>query len=326
MVQSGMGYRAVARQLGINHSEVSRLMAKFRQTGDVVDLPRSGQPRKTTPRQDRRLVRMAIQERDSSGPTLARSWSHAIGIPVSAKTVKRRLKSAHLRSRRPRKGAPLTQRHRQARRDWARLRRHHNNRYWRRIYWTDESRYHIQVVDGRKRVWRRPGEQYLPECMTNRSQGYGGSVMIWAAFSYDHKLPLIIIRGNLNGTRYRDEVLDTTIRPHFQLHAADRPLLQDDNARPHRARLVEAYKATNNINSIDWPALSPDLNPIEHLWDHLQQQINKRRPPVTTLQQLETALVQEYNRVPMRFLQRLVRSMPKRCQAVLRARGGHTSY
>ena len=181
-------------------------------------------------------------------------------------------------------------------------------------------------VDGRSRVWRRRSEEYNPECIQHKVQGFGGSVMVWGGFSHDHKLPLIIIHGNLNAVRYRDEVLDVAIRPHFHAQRQNRPLLMDDNARPHRARVIDTYKNANNISSIEWPALSPDLNPDEHMWDLLQRRVNQLQPPVTTLQQLEIALVREWNNIPMTFCRKLVRSMPRRCQAVIQARGRHTRY
>ena len=64
----------------------------------------------------------------------------------------------------------------------------------------------------------------------------------------------------------------------------------DDNTRPHRARIVDAYKATNNITSVEWPALSPDMNPLENLWDAVQRVLDAHQPPVTTLQQLLTVI------------------------------------
>ena len=76
------------------------------------------------------------------------------------------------------------------------------------------------------------------------SQGHrhliGGSVMVWGMMSYQRKTPLTTVHGNLNGTRYQDEILDVVVRPHFQQFQAEQPIFTDDNACPHRARLVDA--------------------------------------------------------------------------------------
>ena len=75
-----------------------------------------------------------------------------------------------------------------------------------------------------------------------------------------------------------------------------------------------------------WPALSPDLSPIEHLWDELGRRVRHRQNPPETLQELGDALVHEWNNIPQAFIQRLIGSMRRRCEAVVAARGGHTGY
>uniref|UniRef100_A0A3P8RRW3 Tc1-like transposase DDE domain-containing protein n=1 Tax=Amphiprion percula TaxID=161767 RepID=A0A3P8RRW3_AMPPE len=68
-----------------------------------------------------------------------------------------------------------------------------------------------------------------------------------------------------------------------------------------------------------WPAMSPDLNPIEHVWDQLKQRLDARTPPPCDLAELHVALVEEWNALPQNNVMRLVRSMRRRCQAVIAA-------
>ena len=150
--------------------------------------------------------------------------------------------------------------------------------------------------------------------------------MVWGMMSYEHKTPLATVDGNLNATRYRDEILDITVRPHFQQFQAEQPIFMDDNARTHQARLVDIYKVRCNINSLQWPSMSPDLNPIEHAWDALQKAVNALQPVVSTLQELHMALHQDWNQMPKETSRNFVQLMSRRCQAVLQARGGHTKY
>jgi hypothetical protein len=95
-----------------------------------------------------------------------------------------------------------------------------------------------------------------------------GSVMMWAAISNDSKAKLVHVPGNLTGVRYRDKILQ-----HHLMHVIDRQreLFQQDNARPHTPRLTMDYLEQNNIN-----VLPPDLNPIEHLRDHLDKRVHQR--------------------------------------------------
>ena len=72
--------------------------------------------------------------------------------------------------------------------------------------------------------------------------------------------------------------------------------------------------------------LSPDLNPIEHLWDEIQRRLNEELPGPTTAAELSVAFQRVWPLIPMAFINRLVNSMYRRCAAVINAGGGHTRY
>ena len=135
---------------------------------------------------------------------------------------------------------------------------------------TGESHFRLDHNDGRVRVWRRRGERLRDECIKEMTPFGGGSVMVWAGFSAHHRTPLHHVEGNLNGQRYRDEILRPLVVPALQ-QICQQAVPQDDNARPHRAKVVNTFLQQAGVNRMDWPACSPDLNPIENLWDHLEQ-------------------------------------------------------
>ena len=103
-------------------------------------------------------------------------------------------------------------------------------------------------------------------------------------------------------------------------------LLMHDNARPHIATVVREYLESLGIEAMDWPARSPDLNPIEHAWDMLGRRIQRRQPAPTTVRELEVALVEEWESIPQDSFRILIQSMPRRLQECIQGRGGHTSY
>jgi transposase len=98
----------------------------------------------------------------------------------------------------------------------------------------------------------------------------------------------------------------------------------DDNARPHRAKIVDQYLEQVGVQGLPWPACSLDLNPIEHAWDFLPRRVRRRQPRPETLNDLKVALEEEWAQITQDHLATLIQSMPNRLREVIRARGGNT--
>ena len=174
------------------------------------------------------------------------------------------------------------------------------------------------------RVYRRRGERYFDVNVKEHDRYGRGSVMVWAAVTMQRRTPLQFIAGNLTSQRYVDEVMRPMVLPFLRL-IGQGAVFQDDNARPHRGHIFNDFVRVNNINKIDLPANSPDLNPIENLWDQLGRMTYRDNPP-QTIPHLRHCLAQEWQNIPQATICRCVGSMRKRCQECVNARGGHTSY
>jgi hypothetical protein len=149
--------------------------------------------------------------------------------------------------------------------------------------------------------------------------------MIWAAVSFRYKSPLHFCDRSLTGQHYRDEILAPYVVPMFQAHQ-DLRIFQQDNVRPHTARFSMNVLQAQNVNCMHWPSLSPDIAPIDHVWDALGRRVDNRPVMPTTGATLRQALLEEWNNMPQRVIQSIILLMRRRCVACITARGGHTKY
>ncbi|KAJ8303830.1 hypothetical protein KUTeg_018623 [Tegillarca granosa] len=153
----------------------------------------------------------------------------------------------------------------------------------------------------------------------------GGSVMVWGGITANDRTPLVVIDRNLTGVRHRDEILQTHVIPFIQGQQCN-DTFQHDNARPHVARVAMDFLAQHNVNVLPWPAVSPDLSPIEHVWDEMERRLHHLPNQPVTLQGLAQELDQIWNSIPQAFFRHIITSMRRCCQSCVNANGGHTRY
>lgn len=313
----------VARALNRHHSSIQALKQKFDATGSVADRPGMPKRRVTTQRQDRYIVVSHLRDRFRPASVTSRQIQGHNGRNITPQTVRNRLRDAGIRCRRPLKGVLLTAQHRAARLAWARRHLRFTRADWANVLFVDETRISLQFADGRVRVYRRRGERYSANCVVQTNQFRGGSIMIFAGVSMHTKTPAIVVRGNLTARRYIQDIVQPVLVPHL---AANRGMqLLQDNATCHVARQTMNVLRANNIRVIQFPAKSPDLNIIEHVWDLFKRRI-RSLPQPPNLQALERDAIQVWQNLQQNDFQRFIMSMRSRCRAVIAARGGHTRY
>ncbi|GFY09721.1 transposable element Tcb1 transposase [Trichonephila clavipes] len=220
----------------------------------------------------------------------------------------------------------LTSRHRRDRREWATEHVYWRRNEWSNVLFSDESHFSVHPDNRRIFIWRDRGSRNNPAFVRESVRFGGGGVLVYGGISIDGHTDLYIIRdGPLTARRYRDEILRPIVVP-YAAAIRDYFILMDDNCGPHRANLGENFLFEEGIVRMEWPACSPDMNPIEHVWDALGRRVAGRQPPPQTLQELERALLEEWNRILQLVINILIDSMPQRCSTLLAVRGNHTPY
>ena len=121
-------------------------------------------------------------------------------------------------------------------------------------------------------------------------------------------------------------MLRETVLPFARQHFEDNFRLLDDNAPAHRARTVRDFLRAQDVTCMDQPPMSPDCNPIEHLWDEMGRAVARMDRQPRNLQELRQALLQSWEDIPVKRLRNLVDSMPRRLAALRLNRGGPTRY
>ncbi len=153
--------------------------------------------------------------------------------------------------------------------------------------------------------------------MSSAFSSKAASLMVCGCISAYGMGSLHVLEGTINAERYI-KVLEQHMLP------SRRCLFQQDNAKPHTAAIKTAWLRSRRVRVLNWPACSPDVSPIENIWRIIKRKIRQRRP--RTLQQLETYIRQEWDQIPTPKLQKLITSIPRRLQTVLKRRGDAETF
>lgn len=120
------------------------------------------------------------------------------------------------------------------------------------------------------------------------------------------------------------ELLETTMLPYAKKTMPKKWTFQQDNDPKHTSSLVKSWILKKKVTVLEWPSQSPDLNPIEHLWEELERRIRVRT--FKNPDDLMAAIEEEWHKIPIDRLMKLVDSMPARCAAVIKSKGYATKY
>jgi transposase len=314
-----MSYGDIARHLHVTERQVQHACG----TEHPTPLKRSGRPGLLSNEQKRVLIEFVCLSKLNRRLTYTQ-LSAAFDWDVSVYAIRHALQKAGFKRYAARAKPPISEQNRVNRLAWARDHLNWTREQWCAILWTDET----WVTAGRHtKTWitRRPGEELDPTCIVEKIPKKKGW-MFWGSFNGATKGPCLFWEkewGSINQQTYCERIVPLIhgrirMNPHLQL--------MQDGAPGHAAGDAKQELEERGISVIFWPAYSPDLNPIETVWNQMKDYIQDKFPEKLSYDQLRNAVREAWDTITVRQLGELIDSMRERCQAVIDANGMHTKF
>ncbi len=290
------------------------LLQWFNRTGSTQNRPCHDRPNKLSARAQRHIQRLCLGNRCMSAASIAAEVEGVGGQPVSAQTIRCTLHQIGLHGSRPRRKTLLKMMHKKACKQFAEYKQNKGMDYWWEIsvgdIWRDQD----------KLIWFR----WCQACVVETRWGVQRQVClayIQAWWWGCHGLGLHECCRHWGATvHWRNHECQHIL---WHTEAKQDPLLSETGPQGSMITTTDLLKKLR-VKVMDWPSISPDLNPIEHLWDILKRKVEERE--VSNIHQFHDIVMEEWKRTPVATCEAVVNSMPKSFKAVLENNVGHTKY
>lgn len=292
--------------------------------GNLRPIKASGRPKKFNERDLRSLKRSATNNPENS---VARIGSGA-GLEAHHQTIVKYLKKLNLKSFIKLKRPKLTARHIRDRLQWARSHANLDLDAWKGWSFSDESSVELDCCEGVQRVVINRGQRYEPRFLAGKRQNGGGKLMIWSYISWNGVGPLEFIEGGMDGPKYK-RLLHRHVLPHCLTQMGPNGEVHtymDDGASCHNCDLVIDYCAEKGIKRPDWPANSPDMNPIEWVWGDMKLKLSALPQKPASIAELKLILTRIWGEYTVEYIQKLYGTMENRIQTLIAKNGANTNF
>jgi transposase len=317
--RDGQNAQTIAAKIPCSIKSVNHWIKEHDEHGTVKGKSRPGGRRKTDENTNINIALTAKVEKFVTPKQI----KHKLDLEVSARTVRRRLNEAEAHGRVARKEYPFTAAHLKKRLSFARGYLNWTEEQWATVIFSDET--HIELgTTGRVWVQRPAGCAFDYEYMSPTKMSHPKRVSAWGCFSRNGVGDIDIFTDMLDAKLMRNILNDHLIQSARRLFPRTHWWFLQDNDPKHTSIPVRTWLHNKGVQCLDFPPYSPDLNPIENLWNDLKRRVESRNP--STLAELEQHLKEEWEATDTELLASLVDSMPKRCQAVIDSKGHLTKY
>lgn len=324
LIKEGKNSDELAKEFHCHKRTIQRMKARKTKHGDVSYRKSSGRPRKTTPRQDRKVILAVRKTPEASQRQVSQTIQETTGVSLSRRTVVKRLLEEQIHQATLKEKPKLTDWHRKRRYEWAaNLIAKEPSDFFPYLF-TDEVRICLYSSDSRRRVaWLKPSELTLKSNVKGTLK-HPPWLHVWAGICLNGRTKLGFLSKNVDSYEYC-HLLRTHYLPEVQRLGVDgRLILLQDGAPCHRSAHTRAFMESNDIVTAPHPSQSPDMNPIEHVWPHLKRAVAKTT--CNTLKTLQETVIKEWNNLPAQLIQNLCLSYSRRIRACYDAKGGNTRY
>lgn len=325
--KTGKSLKFIAYHFKRSKQTICSVLNKMDELQTFERLPGSGRPRIFDENEEAQIQHMAVLKvkrgENITAEQIQRESNEIYKKKASERTIRRVLSaSEELRSCWQTRKAFVSEKNRKKRLKFAKEHLSWTSEDWGRVIWSDESPF-VYRYNKRQRVWS------LTDPLFHKTK-FLGTVKhdkknnVWGCFSRHSVGKLYQIEGIMKKEDYHNILQRQLIPSTKTLFPDGNFIFQEDNDPKHSSRLCRGYLESKNINRMEWPAQSPDLNPIENLWAILNGKAKDRRPKSD--QELFGILENEWNKLDKTILTNLVDSMPNRCRLVIKHRGMPIDY
>jgi transposase len=323
-IDNGLSDRKIAAGIGVSRFSVRKIRKEHRPDAATA---KGGRPHKLSAQNKRYLVRAVTSGRLDTAVAANKLLKTELSINISDDTVRRALVEAGLEASPKEKKPLLSKKNVQARLDFAHRHQHWTIADWERVIWSDETKINRFCSDGRSWCWKRDVDGVEPRTVKQTVKHGGGSIMIWGCMTVHGPGFMCKLDGTMDRDVYKS-ILEDELMATIDYYGMDpdRVIFQHDNDPKHTAKSVRDWLEEQPFEVLVWPAQSPDLNPIEHLWAWLKIRLNQYEHAPSGMLELWDRMQDAWNEFGSEECKRLIHTMPKRIEAVLKAKGYWTDY
>src|SRR5215469_4948932 len=321
--QSGASQRGISKDLYLPRQTVQTIIKRYKEKGTIKPGKAKGADRLLSKSDLRLFRRQILKDRHTSIAELTLWARNHFKITISERTVRRYIRRCGFGIYKAKIKPLITQKNKRARVKWAKERKTWTTCDWKKILWSDESLFHVLHGNIGKSVIRTKLEKSHPGLYLRKVQK-PPSFMIWGCMAANGVGELHFCKGTVNKESYIGILEKNLMASKRHLFKNRTFTFQQDNAPAHKAKLTKNWLQQKRVKVLPWPATSPDLNPIENLWRILKRRVAQFRPK--TIEQLRTLLLREWQNIKPELTEKLVLSMPKRLESVIKLKGDITKW